>query len=48
MCRAVLDTEIATNSSEPESSPSERVDLPQSYKNWRDYAFSEFPEDERK
>lgn len=25
--------------------PADRVDLPQSYHNWRDYAFSEYPED---
>jgi hypothetical protein len=44
----MLDTEPAATPTESDASPSERVDLPQSYVNWRDYAFSEFPEDERK
>jgi hypothetical protein len=44
----MLDTEQNAAPAETDVSPSERVDLPQSYVNWRDYAFSEFPEDERK
>lgn len=40
----MLDTPKDVASSEPTTAPNERVDLPQSYGSWREYAFSEYPE----
>jgi hypothetical protein len=44
----MLDTQIIASATEADIPTSERVDLPQSYSNWRDYAFSEAPETEPK
>lgn len=42
----MLDTIASAPPSDAESSRLERVDLPQSYPSWREYAFSEAPETE--
>lgn len=44
----MLDTNKDSASSEPAVAPNERVDLPQNYGSWRDYAFSEYPEHQTK
>lgn len=42
----MLDTEKDAAASEPMVAPNQRVDRPQNYSSWREYAFSEYPENE--
>jgi len=44
----MLDAERDPSTVELDVLPSERVDLPQTYASWSDYAFSEFPEDDER